>query len=179
MEVAGRHSETKMDVAALPFKKKKPWNNLAANTIWPSRSSQDVFSFPFTSLDRLFNYYDFCTVSITATEVLHCRHSAQLPQRHFGPFFPVCFVLTRPFFVSFFFFPVLHKDCERTERESSLTLIVFEIKIPYCRWQGLMWIGSGRCGKRFPSDCDGLTVVIVMMHLLWFFLFPTTLEKKW
>lgn len=25
---------------------------------------------------------------------------------------------------------------------------------------------NGRCGKRFPSDCHGLTLVIVMMHLL-------------
>ncbi len=39
---------------------------------------------------------------------------------------------------------------------------------PRCWWQGLMWMGNGRCGKRFPSDCDGLTVVIVTMHLLWF-----------
>lgn len=32
--------------------------------------------------------------------------------------------------------------------------------------------------KRFPSDCDGLTVVIVIIAFALIFLFPTTLEKN-
>lgn len=88
----------------LAVKQASPWNNLAANIIWPSRS--DLFAWPRVILTTVVSRF----VSISASEVLHCCLgvlvcacvcTCSVWQRHFGLFFPV--VVCFESFV--FFFP--------------------------------------------------------------------------
>lgn len=113
--------------------------------------------------------WSHCLMSASVILNLHvsaCVCTCSIWKWYFGLFFPVLFILN-----CFFFLPtlLLKKDCERAERESSVTQIMFKnekTKLP------LLMAGpdvnrNGKCEKRFfPSDCGGLTLVIVMLHLL-------------
>jgi len=148
------------------------WNTIclsmksfAANTIWPlqvySWHAVFVFNFLLTVTVCLhFSHRDTCTVILCDILVSACVCTCSFEKQYVGLFFSrlVCFEL-------FLFYLMLENDCERTEQESEVWhgscsylkwIKGVKIKPPYCWWQGLMWIGSGRCWKRFPSDCDGL-----------------------
>lgn len=67
---------------------------------------------------------DCCVVHVSATELLHSGLDfsacvcTSFQQQHFGLFVSI--------FVFLFFFLMLQKDCERTERESSLRRMAFK-----------------------------------------------------
>lgn len=178
------------------FKKASSRNNLSANAIWPSRSTQDAFFLVLPLVTDSWTHNSDCRV-VSATEVLRrclVRRThlclclfvhAAFWQRHFESFFPVlvCFELFHFLFCFVLFF--FSWCCRRIVNAQSGSRVwhgsclkVWKKNKPFCWRRALMWIGNGRCGKRFPSDWDGLTVVIVMMHLLWFFFFPLH-WKKW